>query len=368
MEPLKKPYDVDVPGLSDTLRGVRPTKGRSELLRAIGDSSSRFSDVKVTAEIGDSSLLKHQVRTASGELVADDHRVWLATQVAMDGGDASSTFRRLREGAYLLTRCELLEICLVADVDHQRPDGFVQMRVWEESERLHRALFEQYPWRVPTDLDELVRDADHGDPLPIEAQSLVRPVSYQLRAIVDVARWLDEADALEEARRETVRRRRYTVRETRNGKVVSEHLATHDELNQGWDAFPGPHRRLFDDWARSSAGRAARLCDHWRLDLADYTAPDGTRSMSLVPQWTFTKKLAEVSATRGGDYELFGSLEKLDRRVGVPFGWFFFMLHGNRVTSDAGERVIRAAEAGLIVIPEHDYRVLKDWQDAPYGF
>lgn len=44
------------------------------------------------------------------------------------------------------------------------------------------------------------------------------------------------------------------------------------------------------------------------------------------------------------------------------------MLHGNRVDGDAAERVIRAAEAGTIVMPECDYRALKDWQDSRYGF
>lgn len=32
------------------------------------------------------------------------------------------------------------------------------------------------------------------------------------------------------------------------------------------------------------------------------------------------------------------------------------------------ERVLEAAEAGLIVLPEHDYQVLRAWQQAPYGF
>lgn len=41
---------------------------------------------------------------------------------------------------------------------------------------------------------------------------------------------------------------------------------------------------------------------------------------------------------------------------------------GNRVDDAAGHRVIKAAEAGTIVLPEHDYRVLKGWEQNPYGF
>ncbi|MFJ1258775.1 hypothetical protein [Cupriavidus sp. CuC1] len=55
-------------------------------------------------------------------------------------------------------------------------------------------------------------------------------------------------------------------------------------------------------------------------------------------------------------------------RVGHAFAWFFFMLHGNRLGSWAGEQILAEAEAGTIVLPEYDYRVLKDWSREPYGF
>lgn len=32
------------------------------------------------------------------------------------------------------------------------------------------------------------------------------------------------------------------------------------------------------------------------------------------------------------------------------------------------ERVLEAAEAGLIVLPEHDCQVLRRWGDDQYGF
>lgn len=84
--------------------------------------------------------------------------------------------------------------------------------------------------------------------------------------------------------------------------------------------------------------------------------------------WTFGQRLAEVDASKGDEYTLFGKLQTLDRRVKVPFGWYFYMLHGNRVHDGAGHRVLKAAEKGLIVLPEHDYRVLKNWSQRIYGF
>ena len=67
-------------------------------------------------------------------------------------------------------------------------------------------------------------------------------------------------------------------------------------------------------------------------------------------------------------YELFGKLESIDSRLGVSFAWYFYMLHGNRVHAWAGRRILEAAEDGKIVLPEHDYRVLRNWYERPYGF
>ncbi|PTT93033.1 hypothetical protein DBR42_00915 [Pelomonas sp. HMWF004] len=130
-----------------------------------------------------------------------------------------------------------------------------------------------------------------------------------------------------------------------------------------------PGRRLIDDWEQSSAGREGhRLCDHWALQISDYTSPKGERSMSVIPLWTHTRKIAELKRRPSSDYELFSKLETLSKRVGVPFGWYFYMLHGNLVPSWAARAVLEAAEGGAIVLPEHDYRVLRRWADREYGF
>ncbi len=52
----------------------------------------------------------------------------------------------------------------------------------------------------------------------------------------------------------------------------------------------------------------------------------------------------------------------------MPFAWFFYGLHGNLVRGGQLQRIVDAAEAGRIVLPEHDYQVLRAWSDDPYGF
>ncbi|WP_295638401.1 hypothetical protein [uncultured Methylibium sp.] len=90
--------------------------------------------------------------------------------------------------------------------------------------------------------------------------------------------------------------------------------------------------------------------------------------MSFVPVWTFRARLAEVARRPSSVHALYGKLETIDRRTGVPFGWYFWMLHGNRVHDAAGRAILEAAEAGKIVLPEHDYMTLKSWYERPYGF
>lgn len=90
--------------------------------------------------------------------------------------------------------------------------------------------------------------------------------------------------------------------------------------------------------------------------------------MHLIPQWTTAKKLAKVESNKGNDYTFVGNVEKLDQRVKVPFAWYFFMLHGNRVSDGVGKRMLQILENGTTVMPECDYQVLRQWRDRPYGF
>lgn len=91
--------------------------------------------------------------------------------------------------------------------------------------------------------------------------------------------------------------------------------------------------------------------------------------MTFIPKWAHTKKIAALKDTHRLDvYGLYGRLNQFDERVGMRFAWYFYGLHGNLVESKHLQRVLAGAEQGLIVLPEHDYRVLRRWGDASYGF
>ncbi len=362
-------YAIEISGLAEAVANATPSKQHAALQAAMIRQVPEWEDLRLTASRGDTWRQARQVRRADGTLVAEDHEVWLAALLAMHDGNAVRTLRTMqqlnqREGLHL-TQCSLVRLYLTA-ARGSDPDQQVQIEVLLEHEVLDRKLGTD-SWRAPDDLHDLVQASEHGLGLADAEKVAVRPDTYRLRRVIDVARWLEEADAMEAQERAELRKRIYTVTSS-SPDGPSETTMTFDELNPGWDRYPPSYRRLFDDWKRSSAGSTAALCDHWFLELSDYTDAKGKRTMMLIPQWTFAKPLAKVNARKGGDYEFYGALQKLDRRVGVPFAWYFYMLHGNRVESEAGERVIRAAEEGTIVLPERDYRVLKDWQDRPYSF
>jgi hypothetical protein len=89
----------------------------------------------------------------------------------------------------------------------------------------------------------------------------------------------------------------------------------------------------------------------------------------MVPVWSHASKISPVKSSTLNDHELYGKLLRLVERTGqVPFNWYFYMLHGNLVKDGVGRRVLSMAERGDIVLPEHDYRVLKQWSQLPYGF
>jgi hypothetical protein len=68
-----------------------------------------------------------------------------------------------------------------------------------------------------------------------------------------------------------------------------------------------------------------------------------------------------------GIHALHSKLKTVDRRSSIPFDWYFWMLHGNRVQVPTGRTILEALEAGKIVLPEHDYMTLRAWYARPYG-
>jgi hypothetical protein len=361
---MDQPYRIDIPGLATAVEAC----GVDARHRALSRVLSQFKPLehaKFANRRGDRWLVLAKVLDKDGRLVADDHEAWLAQQVQQDGGVASRTLARLKDQGYVLTKCELESLIFVHDRGGSQ-SNFVQVHVDLETEYVDRPLFDTVWFSEPRELRDLVRQ----DASPFTDRRLYRPPAYRLRKLVDMPPFLDVANAAHERQRQAIRDHVVDVTELgHHGEPRRNYQATAASLDPEFEKFPWWRgQRLFNDWTLSSAGRSgARLCEHWVMDTSDHTDASGVRHVNFIPMWTHTFKMAKVE--RAPDiHALLSKLQSIDRRTGVPFAWFFYMLHGNRVQDAAGKAIHDGAERGEIDLPEHDYQVLRRWRVRPYGF
>lgn len=359
-------YSMEIAGLGDAVGNATVSSGHASLQAALRRNAP-LCNAKLATTRGGSWLSRRKVLTAAGDLVADDHEAWLEVQCAADGGNAGRTLHRLARLDYRLTECEITTLYLTHDAGGPQ-DNFIQLTVYQEDEFVDRRMFDPaggHWWRDPKDVNDLRQASEEGPRFDNEGRRRYRPSAYRLARAVEIAAFMKEAVAVDAARRAVQRQRTLVVTD---GGGQTRHM-TVEELDPEGARYAWPGQRLLDDWTLSSAGRdGARVCDHWVFQTSDYTDPKGERLLSVVPAWTNVRRIAEIARAPRSVYELFGKLESIDSRLGVPFAWYFYMLHGNRVHAWAGRRILEGAEDGKIVLPEHDYRVLKNWYERPYGF
>lgn len=360
-------YLLEIPGLADRVKAVSPGAGISQhaaLLEALRQVPG-LHELELSTERGDTFLVQRRVFTAAGDLVHDDHRSWLTQEFVNDGARAGVTHRRLLAADLRLSQTEITTLYLVVDRGGDE-SNFLQIEVELHTERLSHRLMADWGG-APRDVRDLVDEAC-GLELPAEQQIPLGTPQYRLSRVIDMARFLEVIDAAEERVRQRARAMRFDVVDPEDG--APKRKMGYAEMDPGFDKYPAKGRRLFRDWAASSAGRSGqRLCRHWVMQISDSGGDrPQQRWISLVPMWTFGKPLAEVDASKGTPQALYEKLCSIDRRTGVPFAWFFYMLHGNRVREGAAHRILKAAEAGEIDLAEQDYQVLRRWKDREYGF
>lgn len=365
-------YRLDCPALQKAVAAAAASPKHAVLMRAIR-ATSGFESAQLARvdDSGSSYLIRRKVLRPNGDLVHADHRQWLAEQLAADAGHAATTRRRLAALDLRLTKCTVATLRIVVDHGGDQAN-FTQVTVQQLVEAIDCRLFDpKEGWLPPRDLNDLVHEAE-GHAVADEERHVLGVPLYELCEVVDVGSFVRVAQELHHERTVGFSRRELRVTVQRGNEEQHDKMMTGAELDPDWDRYPCRERRIFDDWAASSAGRSgARICEHWAFSMSDNivkAAESAERCMSFIPEWTVTRKLAKLVTRNLNDYELFGKLQALDERVGVPFAWYFFMLHGNRVGSYAGERVLEAAEAGRVVMPEHDYQVLQRWNRRSYGF
>lgn len=367
-----QPYLLEIPGLAERIAATRPTASHARLLGVLRAACPALNSTQLATPRSGYRLGKRKVLSAAGELIHDDHRAFLQAELARSR-DPLETSRRLRLLNHRLSECALTHLYFVSDPGTGSPADFTQVRVLATSESVDRRFFsseDEGSWRAMANLRDLYEAAERGEHVPKDERRPIR--SYRLKSVIDVDAFIRVGAQLDLERREADAGEVLQVTEAEQGpggEAPRRRSLTVAELDPDLMRYDWRGQRFIDDWATSSAGRSgARLSAHWVLHTSDDTDPEtGERSVSMVPVWTFARKLAEVTRAKNNQ-ELYAKLAAIDKRVGVPFAWYFWMLHGNRVHAWVAERVLEAAEADLIVLPEHDYQVLRRWNARPYGF
>ncbi|MBU9198855.1 hypothetical protein KTD33_30475 [Burkholderia gladioli] len=367
---MRKEYDLKTDALETIVATTLVTTKHAALVAALA-ARTDYRSARYVKTRDEFSSRPARVLDAAGGEVAADYYAWIDAQLAEHGDSVERMWAAFEGRGYLVTEVEPVLHYFVYDRSPARRDAqddFVQIEVWEQQEFVERELFprELNGWGMPS-AGELRRGSIHGYSVERFERRELGERRYGLQAVTDMAVFLDLAESVWNDTHRRDGEQRLIERNVTTGQV--RELAAR-ELVPGYDRQRWAGRRFVEDWAASSAGQAGeRICTRWVFKTSDYTAPDGRRTMSYIPAWTHTKKVAALENThRLDDYGLYGKLNKLDERIGTPFAWFFYGLHGNLVRGGQLQRIVDAAEAGRIVLPEHDYEVLRAWSDDPYGF
>ncbi|MCP1760503.1 hypothetical protein M2202_001316 [Bradyrhizobium japonicum] len=304
------------------------------------------------------------VVAADGTRIAE-YRPWMEAELAKDNGDIGALWTRLRESDLQISEWHGNSVYAFAPTGPGAAD-YVQIRLGLEVEwRAGPIVNPTYrPWGKGELLDpSWITHEDMSDDKVI-AGPLYRMLGRPGSSVVHVRSFLTRCARLEREKREAQRpeMERRVVRETtREGTTETPFL----ELVPDWFEFVPRETRFFQDWEESSAS-AERVYVHWALDIYDYD-DKGTREIGFVPR---PRHLPEERLIAGDAsvHILMDRVEAIDREVGVPFGWFFLMTHGNRVAPEVGQAIAKGLRSQRVVLPDRDARVLLRWAERSYGF
>ena len=364
---MRREYSLGSDVLETVIATAPVTQKHVALLSAFATRTD-FVATQYVASGNEYAANPARILAADGSEVASDYRGWVREQLDAHAGDVAAICAEHQDKGYLVTEVESVLHYFACDRGGAQ-DNFVQCEIWEEQEFVERELFARSDWTGwgRADSDDLWR----GSPgLGYERKSerrLIGAPTYRLECAVDMHLFTALAESTFADHHRKAGDLRFQSTDAHTGET---RIATVRDLTPGYDKRCSRERRIFEDWTQSSAGRAGeRICTRWAFKTSDWTDPRGERTVTFIPKWAHRKKIAGLKDTHRLDvYGLYGRLNQFDQRVGMPFAWYFYGLHGNLVLAGHLQRVLEGAERGLIVMPEHDYQILRRWGEASYGF
>jgi len=265
-----------------------------------------------------------------GNRVSNSLDVWIDNELAEANGDANKVWiRHKHEG--LIKTAWVGEMLYLTAPSGPEADDYLQLEIMCEQEMTVQTLFNSDPIWVPEDRHDLV--FGNCSYFSDCRRTLLSPFRYQFDRLTNIQPYL-----------QNLAKKAIDWRDQESSAV-----------------------RLFRDWQESTPGISGnRYCDHWFAKL-------GRHQPSLIPQWADADgglELPEIFPDCcASPYGVMESLIEFDAHAGYPFAWYFYMLHGNRIGSNAGSIIAEAIEDGKMKpLPECDEQVLLRWNNQKYGF
>jgi len=310
-----------------------------------------------------------------GNRIADSLVRWVDQEIDAAGGSVQDVWRRHKDSG--LIRTEYTGDALLISVPFgAEPDAFYQIEIWCGVETTKQLLFGPEAYFMPEDSQDLFTGPCmvFGES---ERETLSLPV-YQFFEVVNIRHYLRELVEVEKANRlaELPELQKRTVRVHELDPDGSQYSAVIPflDLCPNWVGRIPNAVRFFQDWQESSAGQSgARLCDHWWIQTNKYVNSRGEKNLYFCPRWADAGGGLELPVIEpkweDSPYRVIDELLQFDRAAGYPFAWYFYMLHGNRISYVAGKLVAKAILDGVMSpLPEGDAKVLERWSCDSYGF
>jgi len=365
---------LNISEISRLVADLPPVAGHGPLLAAL---NSRYPKTPFRLQQeNDGRTWDVGVADQAGKRVTDKLGKWVDQELATAGGDARAVWEKHKNSG--LVRTERVGSCLYLTASFgPDPDAFFQLTILHGSELTTQRLFDPKESYPPEDRQDLLTGPCmmFGDNERME----LSPSRYQVEKLTNIRRFLRELvecdrawrlSQLPEQEGKTVRIQEITPGP--GGGSISYEVPFADMCPNWSDRLPTGYR-LFQDWRESSAGQGGyRFCEHWWVETGEWKESNGLRRLSLIPQWAESDgglALPVISPDwEASPYGVMEQLQQFDALVGYPFGWYFYMLHGNRVMPSAGGVIANAVKDGLIRLPVCDEAVLERWRQNQYGF
>lgn len=313
------PHAIESDEIAVACRDLVPTADHAELVAAARAATGL--DLKL-AYVDDGWYRLGGVVDGSGRRLTDDIEDWVATET---GGDMLELFGRYADSQLRFTRFSGRRLYLTAATG-PAPLDFVQVEIDQVQEMLCRPLFEGET--IPDTVEELAILPPWPQATPLA------PAAYVYRRATRFAQMPE---------------------------LVCEHTGD-------------PRlKRLADDWAASSAGKAGHFCDHWVLRVVPYQNHDGEHVLEAVPLSSAAIAVPNLVDAREHqvDYHPARVMAAIDHQIGYPMAWFFLQIARHfapyRCIVDVRDD-FAAGKAGVVPLPAADAAILDHWVDDPYNF